>query len=186
MRVWCTTLNHTWLCRYRVGADSMKVVFHAHNGAVLYTTPPILARTKQPQPDVGPPAPFCTDTTCPHTNRPAPEKKEIEDQRYDGEDFCSPNGNEAFMFSWPTSTYNISDPFSAVSGEVDPNSLDGIQFAGANAPSADKTTLNGAPVLWTKYQSGATQYMIVSANRQRHVCVGGCTGRPFQSPCRWT
>lgn len=31
---------------YRVGADSMRVVFHAHNGTVLYTTPPILPRKK--------------------------------------------------------------------------------------------------------------------------------------------
>jgi hypothetical protein len=43
---------------YRVGADSMKVYYHAHNGTVLYVTPPIMARTKQPQPDVGPPAPY--------------------------------------------------------------------------------------------------------------------------------
>jgi tartrate-resistant acid phosphatase type 5 len=31
---------------YRVGADSMRVVFHAHNGTVLYTTDPILPRKK--------------------------------------------------------------------------------------------------------------------------------------------
>ena len=55
---------------YRVGADSMAVVYHAHNGTVLYTTPPILPRTKVPQPPVAPPAPFCSDATCPHTNRP--------------------------------------------------------------------------------------------------------------------
>jgi hypothetical protein len=36
----------------------MKVYYHAHNGTVLYVTPPIMARTKQPQPDVGPPAPY--------------------------------------------------------------------------------------------------------------------------------
>jgi hypothetical protein len=57
---------------YRVGADSMTVYFHAHNGTVLYVTPPILPRTKKPQPPVAPPAPFCSQSTCPHTNRPPP------------------------------------------------------------------------------------------------------------------
>ena len=31
----------------------------AHNGTVLYTTPPIPKRTKVPQPDPGPPGPLC-------------------------------------------------------------------------------------------------------------------------------
>jgi len=43
---------------YRVGAEHMMVYYHAHNGTVLYTTPPILPRTKKPQPPVGPPGPF--------------------------------------------------------------------------------------------------------------------------------
>ena len=55
---------------YRIGADSMKVVFHAHNGTVLYEPPPILPRTKTPQPPVAPPNPFCTAATCPHDERP--------------------------------------------------------------------------------------------------------------------
>jgi len=54
---------------YRIGADSMKVYYHAHNGTVLYTTEPILPRTKKAQPPVSPPAAFCDDTTCPHKNR---------------------------------------------------------------------------------------------------------------------
>ena len=44
---------------YRVGPETMSVVFHAHNGTVLYVTPPIPKRTKRPQPDPGPPGPFC-------------------------------------------------------------------------------------------------------------------------------
>lgn len=56
---------------YRVGADSMQVVYHAHNGTVLYVTEKILPRTKKPQPPPPPIAPFCTDATCPHKNRPA-------------------------------------------------------------------------------------------------------------------
>lgn len=43
---------------YRVGAQSMKVYYHAHNGTVLHVTPPILPRTKTPQPPIGPPGPF--------------------------------------------------------------------------------------------------------------------------------
>ena len=35
---------------YRVGAESMQVYYHSHNGTVLYITPPILPRTKTPQP----------------------------------------------------------------------------------------------------------------------------------------
>jgi len=54
---------------YRVGANSMKVVFHAHNGTVLYETPPILPRIKTPQPPAAPPNPVCDNTTCPHTDR---------------------------------------------------------------------------------------------------------------------
>ena len=50
---------------YRIGADSMRVYFHAHNGTLLYITPPILPRTKTPQPPVPPPAPSCSTTTCP-------------------------------------------------------------------------------------------------------------------------
>lgn len=56
---------------YRVGADSMQVVYHAHNGTVLYVTEKIFPRTKKPQPPPPPIAPFCTDSTCPHKNRPA-------------------------------------------------------------------------------------------------------------------
>ena len=56
---------------YRVGSDSMKVVYHAHNGTVLYETPPILPRTKTPQPPAPPIAPFCSNATCPHTTRPS-------------------------------------------------------------------------------------------------------------------
>jgi len=43
---------------YRIAAESMKVYYHAHNGTVLYVTPPILPRTKQPQPPIPPPGPF--------------------------------------------------------------------------------------------------------------------------------
>ena len=35
---------------YRIGAESMEVVFHAHNGTALYTTPAIMPRKKAPQP----------------------------------------------------------------------------------------------------------------------------------------
>lgn len=45
---------------YRIGRESMQVYFHAHNGSVLYKTPPILPRTKTPQPVPGPPGPFCS------------------------------------------------------------------------------------------------------------------------------
>ena len=45
--------------RLRIGAESMVVYYHAHNGTVLYTTPPIPKRTKVPQPDPGPPGPLC-------------------------------------------------------------------------------------------------------------------------------
>jgi len=55
---------------YRIGPDSMKVYYHAHNGTVLYTTPVILPRTKTPQPPVKPPQPMCSDATCPHKERP--------------------------------------------------------------------------------------------------------------------
>jgi hypothetical protein len=55
---------------YRVGPDSMKVYYHAHNGTVLYTTEPILARTKKVQPPPPPINPFCTDAACPHRERP--------------------------------------------------------------------------------------------------------------------
>ena len=54
---------------YRVGPDSMKVYYHAHNGTVLYTTPPILARTQKPQPPP-PIKPFCNAAECPHKARP--------------------------------------------------------------------------------------------------------------------
>eukprot|EP00937_MAST-01D_sp_MAST-1D-sp2_P001000 g1000.t1 len=47
---------------YRVGAASMRVYFHAHNGTVLYATPPIAPRTKVPQPVPGPPGPFYPPT----------------------------------------------------------------------------------------------------------------------------
>ena len=53
---------------YRVGAGSMKV-FHAHNGIVLYETPPILPRIKTPQPPAAPLNPVCDAMTCPHANR---------------------------------------------------------------------------------------------------------------------
>ena len=47
----------------------MQVYYHAHNGTVVYITPPILPRTKKPQSPVGPPGPLCTGTaaagTCP-------------------------------------------------------------------------------------------------------------------------
>eukprot|EP01046_Picozoa_sp_COSAG06_P005325 COSAG06_NODE_237_length_19433_cov_92.613961_13_plen_66_part_00 len=35
---------------------------HAHNGTVLYKTPPIMPRTKTPQPIPGPPGPLCGKT----------------------------------------------------------------------------------------------------------------------------
>ena len=35
---------------YRIGAESMEVVFHAHNGTALYTTAAIMPRKKTPQP----------------------------------------------------------------------------------------------------------------------------------------
>ena len=50
---------------YRIGPDSMRVYYHAHNGTLLYITPPILPRTKTPQPPVPPPGPLCSDATCP-------------------------------------------------------------------------------------------------------------------------
>ena len=50
---------HGGFTSYRVGAESMKVYFHAHSGTVLYVTPPILKRTKTPQPDPGPPGLLC-------------------------------------------------------------------------------------------------------------------------------
>lgn len=55
---------------YRIGAESMQVHYHAHNGTELYVTPPILARTKKPQPKPPPPGTFCTKSTCPPKTRP--------------------------------------------------------------------------------------------------------------------
>ena len=49
----------TWTFSVRIGSESMVVYYHAHNGTVLYTTPPIPKRTKVPQPDPGPPGPLC-------------------------------------------------------------------------------------------------------------------------------
>lgn len=60
---------------YRIGPDSMKVVYHAHNGTILYSTPPIKPRdrSKLPRPPAPPPAAMCTNETCPATaTRPAP------------------------------------------------------------------------------------------------------------------
>ena len=56
---------------YRIGPDSMKVYYHAHNGTVLFVTDPILPRTKTPQPPAPPIQPFCTAATCPPKLRPA-------------------------------------------------------------------------------------------------------------------
>jgi len=56
---------------YRIGADSMKVYYHAHNGTVLYVTDPILPRTKKPQPPAPPIEPFCSAETCPSKPRPS-------------------------------------------------------------------------------------------------------------------
>ena len=55
---------------YRIGPDSMKVYYHAHNGTVLFVTDPIMARTKKAQPPAPPIAPFCTAATCPSKSRP--------------------------------------------------------------------------------------------------------------------
>ena len=38
----------------------MQVYFHAHNGTVVYITPPIPPRTKRAQPPIGPPGPLCS------------------------------------------------------------------------------------------------------------------------------
>ena len=54
---------------YRVGDDSMRVVYHASDGSILYVTPPIAPRTKKPMPPPSPPQPFCSDLTCPHVDR---------------------------------------------------------------------------------------------------------------------
>lgn len=47
---------------YRIGEASMKVHFHAHNGTELYATPPILPRTKTPQPALPPLPPMPAPT----------------------------------------------------------------------------------------------------------------------------
>eukprot|EP00038_Savillea_parva_P008042 m.174280 g.174280 ORF g.174280 m.174280 type:complete len:460 (-) comp13812_c0_seq1:274-1653(-) len=54
---------------YRIGADSMTVHFHAHNGTELYVTPPIPKRSHQPPPPL-PPIP--TPAPSPPPAPPAP------------------------------------------------------------------------------------------------------------------
>mmetsp|Transcript_21506 Transcript_21506/g.56067 ORF Transcript_21506/g.56067 Transcript_21506/m.56067 type:complete len:459 (-) Transcript_21506:147-1523(-) len=56
---------------YRVGADSMTVHFHAHNGTELYVTPPIPKRSHQPAPPL-PPAPPQPAPSPPPPGPPSP------------------------------------------------------------------------------------------------------------------
>ena len=67
---------------YRVGNESMRVVYHASDGSILYATPPIAPRTKKPMPPPSPPQPFCSDLTCPHVDR----GHDDESRDFDGKD----------------------------------------------------------------------------------------------------
>ena len=59
---------------YRVGKDSMRVYYHAHNGSVLYVTPPIAPRTKTPQPLPAPPGALCGNSSDPGPGCAPPPK----------------------------------------------------------------------------------------------------------------
>ena len=57
----------------------MQVYYHAHNGTILHVTPPLLPRTKQPQPPIGPPGPFYPPPPPPAPPPPAGMKWECHD-----------------------------------------------------------------------------------------------------------
>eukprot|EP01048_Picozoa_sp_COSAG05_P018584 COSAG05_NODE_2741_length_2705_cov_1.798542_2_plen_474_part_01 len=68
---------------YRIGADSMRVHFHAHNGTELYVTPPILPRTKQPQPPLPPLPPMPPPPLPPPAPKPSPTPSPPPGTRWD-------------------------------------------------------------------------------------------------------
>jgi hypothetical protein len=57
---------------FRLTDESMKVVFHAHNGTVLYTTPDIAPRVPPAPTPPPPPTPPTTPPTPPPTHPPTP------------------------------------------------------------------------------------------------------------------